>query len=140
MVYIAAKPCSLAGQSFRVGEVVPNDLILPGAESRLVKMGILAKQNTAETEAKDEAAEQPSYTGATITLHAEEGDLALDVPFAELQSVFDALTSKATEAEKTVEAMNSADALLLLSAADARKSIQTAAAARAKKLNEVGEE
>ena len=42
MSYRAIKPCRFAGRDFRVGEIVPEALLAPGAKKRLLSMGILA--------------------------------------------------------------------------------------------------
>ena len=31
MAYTALKPCGFAGQKFKIGETIPEELILPGA-------------------------------------------------------------------------------------------------------------
>lgn len=43
MAYTALKPCRFAGQSFRIGESVPVEVIQPGAAKSLVKMGVIAE-------------------------------------------------------------------------------------------------
>ena len=42
MSYRAIKPCRFAGRDFRVGEIVPEALLAPGAKKRLLSMGVLA--------------------------------------------------------------------------------------------------
>ena len=39
MSYRAIKPCRFAGRDFRVGEIVPEALLAPGAKKRLLSMG-----------------------------------------------------------------------------------------------------
>ena len=48
MVFIALKPCSFGGQSFRIGDQVPQDLILPEMKRRLISMGFLVEVLTAQ--------------------------------------------------------------------------------------------
>lgn len=43
MAFIALKPCSFGGQSFRIGDQVPQDLVLPEMKRRLISMGYLVE-------------------------------------------------------------------------------------------------
>ncbi|MCI8414898.1 MAG: hypothetical protein HFF00_04635 [Ruminiclostridium sp.] len=43
MAFIALKPCSFGGQSFRIGEQVPHELVLPEMKRRLISMGFLVE-------------------------------------------------------------------------------------------------
>lgn len=130
MAYVALKPCGFAGQRFKIGETIPADLILPGNSNNLVKMGIIA--STDGTEAPSKAPEAP----ITVTIRTSEGDMSLEPTPEGLQAVFDALTGNASDAEKTIKKMDDGDALILLNAADSRKSIKEATEARAKALSE----
>ena len=72
----------------------------------------------------------------TLTVHAEEGDLALTVSVKALQSVID---GAANQAESIIQDMTEGDALILLHCADSRKTVMAAAEARGKALSEAGE-
>lgn len=50
MAFLALKPCSFAGKSFKIGERIPEGAALPEMVPRLIKMGKIAK--APETEAK----------------------------------------------------------------------------------------
>ena len=129
MAYVAVKPCRFAGQSFRIGEIVPVDALQPGAAKNLVKMGVIAEgepdvaKPTGEPELVDE-------TAIRINIH----DMPLDVTADGLQAIFDVLSSTASEAEKTIQEMTDEDALILLNACDSRKSIKSLTEERAKAL------
>lgn len=127
MIYVAQKPCSFAGIDFKIGEEVPEVLIAPGASKSLIGMGILAKKGT----------EIPVTVNQpiTITIHADEGDMDLEITNDALQSVFDVLLSTAAEAEPIVTQMTEGDALILLDLVDNRKSIKAMAEERAKTLS-----
>lgn len=135
MAYTAIKPCRFAGQSFKVGESVPAEVIQPGAAQNLVKMGIIAAEGTkAQTAAPQQGTiEAPSTV--TVTIHTEEGDLPLDVTLTGVQAVFDVLTSNVSDAEPIVGEMTDPDALILLHVSDKRKSVQEAAESRANALS-----
>lgn len=129
MAYVAVKPCRFAGQSFRIGELVPVDSLQPGAAKNLVKMGVIAEgepeaaKPTAEPELTDEIA-------IRINIH----DMPLDVTVDGLQAIFDVLSSTASEAENIIQEMTDEDALILLNASDSRKSIKSLTEERAKAL------
>lgn len=127
MAYVALKPCCFAGQRFKIGETIPGGLIHQGAANNLVKMQVIAEQGgapAATTSAK-----------ATVVIHADEGDLPLELTSDGLQAVFDALTAKAADVEPIIERMTDGDALILLHITDNRKAVKAAAEARAKAIS-----
>lgn len=133
MAYVALKPCSFAGQRFRIGETVPAEVIQPGAARNLVKMGLIADDGAATTMAAA-APEAPAKDTVTITVHAKEGDMPLEPTTAGLQAIFDVLTANIADAEPTINEMTDGDALILLDFVDNRKSIKDIARTRAKEL------
>ena len=142
MAYVALKPCCFAGHRFRIGEIVPDEFVHPGNANNAVKMGLIAEQSgEAGTPAKT-AEEQTNPPAATMTviIHAEEGDMPLDLTQEGLQAVVDVLTSNVDDAEPVIEAMTDGDALILLHLADGRKGVKAAAEARAQALNGDSEE
>lgn len=128
MAYVALKPCSFAGQSFRIGDSVPGELIHPGAANNLVKMNIIAAEGSTEAPAKDGL--------IPISIPVDDGAMSLAVTRDGLQAIFSAMTTTAEEAEPIVKAMTDGDALILLHMSESRKSIKAAAEARAKELGE----
>ena len=133
MAYVALKPCCFAGQRFKIGETVPDAIVHPGNAKNLVKMGVIAEQNT-ETE-KVVVPEPTQLETMTVVVHAKEGDLPLNLTKEGLQAVVDVLTSNVDDAEPVVAAMHDGDALILVHLTDNRKSIKAAAEARAQALN-----
>ena len=133
MAYTALKPCEFAGQKFKIGEPIPEELILPGAAKNLVKMQIIAPAEASSAQPKSD--KSPVYSVA-IAVHTEEGDMPLKVTVVGLQQIFDILTSNVENAEKIIAEMDDGDALILLHLADGRKSVKAAAEARAKALHE----
>lgn len=138
MAYVAIKPCRFAGQSFKIGENVPADLIQPGAAKRLVKMGIIAAQKTEDLEAatigEEKIEEGILVSDVSIIIHAEEGDIALNPAPEGMQAVFDVLTSNVSNAEPIIKDLTDEDALILLHASDSRKSVKELAWTRAQDL------
>lgn len=130
MTYIALKPCSFAGQKFKIGDKIPGGCILPGAAKNLVKMEKIALADGA-------GASMPIPNGPiAVTARAEGGDMALQLTDIGLQQIFDALTANVEGAEKIIETMTDGDALILLHMCDSRKGVKAAAEERAKALEE----
>ena len=135
MKLIARKPCSFAGEKFFIGDQVPVEYVLDPQGQE--KMGTLAiVKDDAGAPAPDESADAGNVVNTmSVVIHAEEGDLPLNLTAEGLQAVVDVLTDTVEGAEPIVEAMTDGDALILLHSADSRKSIKAAAEARAKALN-----
>ena len=127
MTYVALKPCRVGGHAFRIGETVPKELIAPGAEKSLLKMGILAA-----TEPVPSAADVPE--ALSIRVPVEEGELPLTITKEGLEAAVLAVTSSADDAKRVAAGMADRDALILLDLLDPRKSVQEAAKARAQEL------
>lgn len=144
MPYVALKPCSFAGNSYKVGETVPDEVIRPGAAKNLLTMKVIGPQADAESPNAAPAPATPTaiplrFHGAT-TAEGQEGDLEVTVTPEGLQKVFDVLTTTAAAAEPIVNAMTERQALLLLVMTDKRKSIQAAIEDRVNALSgEAGE-
>ena len=136
MAYTALKPCCFSGEKFTVGQSVPAELIRPGMADALVKMGVIAPQGG---QAQTIKAVPAPVEAVTLTVHAEEGALALTMSVEALQSVIDVLTGVANQAGEIIAGMTESDALILLHCADSRKTVMAAAEARGKALSEAGE-
>lgn len=136
MAYVALKPCRLSGQSFKIGEIVPAENVLPGAAKNLVKMGIITEDGDNATAVMPQPVTMKASKNTSVVIHTKEGDMPLEVTAEGLQAVVDVLTSKVGEAETIINGMTDDDALILLSCCDSRKSIQELTATRAKALNE----
>ena len=137
MKLIAQRPCSFGGKQFYIGDEIPAVLVMDPKKQE--SRGLLAiVKDEAETPAP---AEPPVVNPAeavetmTVYIHAEEGDLPLELTREGLQTVVDVLTSKLEDAEPLVKQMTNGDALILLDIADSRKTIKTAAKERAQALN-----
>lgn len=130
MKLIAKKPCSFRGEKFFIGDEIPAEYVLSPREQE--KMGVLAIVN--------EGAPAAAALAMEVVIHAEEGDMPLNVSKEGLQAVVDILTNKVEAAEPLVQEMTDGDALILLRILDDRKTIMAAAEARAKAINAPAEE
>lgn len=134
MKLIARKACSFGGKKFYIGDDVPVALVLDPTVQE--KRGVLAIVN-------DDAGTTPPAEPVdtmTVFVHADEGDLPLNLTQEGLQSVVDVLTGTVEDAEPIIAALDDGDALILLHVTDTRKSVKNAAEARAKALNAKPEE
>lgn len=132
MSYIALKPCTFAGQKYKIGEEIPAETVHPGSRENLVKMGLIAARGDSAWVLPEKVATQD----LSIKLKSEEGESVLAISKQDLQAIFDVLSQKATDAEAAVKALTNVDALELLSACDARKTIKELAKARIAALEE----
>lgn len=140
MAYTALKPCSFAGLNYRIGETVPEAVLLPGAIKSLIKMGVIGASDDSQPAGGTTKPAEGDERTTVVTIHVpvDEGTLELVATAEALQDIFTALCSNVSDADKVVKRMTDADALVLLSLADNRKSIKAAAEERAKALCEEG--
>lgn len=140
MKLIAKKPCSFGGHNFYIGDEIPNEYVMnPQNQEKLGVLAVVA-DDADGIPAAEVAVAGKAVDTMTVNVHAEEGDLPLDLTKAGLQAVVDVLTGTVEDAEAIIAAMADGDALILLHLADSRKSVKKAAEARAKALNANPEE
>ena len=136
MKLIAKKPCSFGGEQFYIGDEIPAEIVLdPKAQE---KMGVLVCVD-AEGQPQPEPQTAPTQR-AHISVSTDKGPIDLEVSSEALNEVFAVLMNTAESAAEIVADMTEGDALLLLHLADSRKSIKAAAEARAKAIEEAGEQ
>lgn len=136
MKLIAQKPCSFGGKRFYIGDEIPAQLILnPHAQAKMGVVAIFNDEAAAVSPAPVVVETRTPVETISVVIHAEEGDLPLNLTAEGLQSVVDVLTAKATDAEPIIQQMNDGDALILLHISDSRKAIKAAAEARAQAIS-----
>lgn len=129
MKLIARQPCNFGGKRFYIGDEIPAEYVLnPQSQESL---GVLAIVQDAPAPSIEVPAPH-----TPIAIRRAEGDMLVDPTDEGMQAIFDALTSNVEDAKAIVEQMTDGDALILLHVTDSRKSVQAAAEARAKELNE----
>lgn len=134
MKLIARKPCSFGGEKFYIGDEIPAELVLNPKEQE--KMGVLIVATDTNDGHKEPEPPAPAPVSTiTVNIHAEEGDLPLELTPAGIQAVFDVLTGKPEEAENVINQMEDGDALILLHISSTRKAVKAAAEARAQALS-----
>ena len=145
MRLIAKKPCSFEGQKFYIGDEIPAELVAnPKAQER---MGVIAIAGG--TIPPDELQNMVAKVGEVkfeILIHAEEGDLPLQVTNEELSVFTDILqipvakTEDKQKVSEMIQNIESEDLLIMLDALDGRKFIKEEAQARAQALNQTPDE
>lgn len=127
MKLIAKKPCSFGGKKFYIGDEIPVESVLnPQAQEKMGVLAIVADNATVAA---------PAEPTLPVVIHAEEGDLTLNLTADGLQAVADALRSNADDAVIIVNQMVEADALGVLYYLDGRATVKKAAEARAKAID-----
>lgn len=141
MRFVAQKPCSFEGQKFFIGEEIPVELV---ANPQYMKqMGVIAVLGELEEPDLSDVVAQVVEVKFEIPIHAEEGDLPLQVTNEELTVFTDILqtpVSKTEDKQKIsalIQKVESVDLLILLDALDGRKFVKEEAQARAKVINAV---
>lgn len=110
MDYIALRPCTFAGQRYRIGETVPGALVMDG--KRQIALGTLAARREADAGATDIAI---TIDGAQISFSAEE-----------LQAVFDILQADSRDAAAAIQTEQRENVRQVIAACDSRRSVKTA--------------
>lgn len=134
MKLIARKACSFGGKKFYIGDEIPAALVLdPKTQEQREVLAIVPDGVGATAPAVDPAGDAGKIS---VVIHAEDGDLPLDLAQEDIQTIVDILTDTVEGAEPIVAQMTNGDALILLDCIDSRKSIKTAVRNRAKELAE----
>ena len=134
MKLIAKKPCSFGGKRFYIGDEIPVELVQePKTQEKYGNLVIVNDESVPPV--MDSGEPGGVATVVPLVICGREMELAPE----SIQAVMDVLTANADEAEKLVKQIGSDDILFLLNAADSRKTVQTAAKARAQALMEAQE-
>lgn len=147
MKLIAKKPCSFEGHKFFIGDEIPTEFV--ANPKALEKMGVIAIAGNADpipfTDPQEYVTPELMEIKFEILIHAEEGDLPLQVTNEELNVFTDILqipVSKAEDKQKISEMIQnivSEDLLIMLDALDGRKFVKEEAQARAQAISESAE-
>lgn len=148
MSYIARKKCSFGGVDYVVGDSIPHDVVMPGRVRSLVKSGIIVESGSDLERIRTEISESAAPlkvaivgTGGLmkvlIPILATEGIMQLEVSPEEVTGYFGIVQMNAEEAIETIKTVDSQDVLIMLDALDQRKTVKTAAKARAEQLIEL---
>lgn len=135
MAYIAKKVCSFAGRDFLIGNPIPDELINPGRVADLIKIGVITEvPDVYPVEGMDDIVAEVGQVKFEVNIHAEEGDLPLELTNEELQQLVDVLQAKAEEAKALVAEITSENVLIMVDCLHPIKSVRSAVKERAAEL------
>lgn len=141
MRLIAKKPCSFGGHKFKIGNEIPVELVAnPKAQERRGVISISDGEAIPMEELQQHTA-QVGVVKFEVAIHAEDGDLPLQVTNEELSIFTDILqigVSKAEDKQKIsemIQKIESEDLLIMLDALDGRKLVKEEAQARAQAIH-----
>ena len=131
MKLIARKPCSFGGQRFFIGEEIPENLVADAKRQEM--LGVIAAVPEAggilETAASDGESPVP------VTVYRDGGEnLTILLTAEEVQAVFGIMQQTAETAVKEIGEVKNENVLILLHAADSRKTVREAAKKQADTL------
>lgn len=129
-MFIANKPCSFAGKSFLIGEVIPAELIDVNAVARLKRTRVIVEAG----EQKGAVATPVANGVFAVPVITKDGTLSVELTADALHVLFTVLQESADRAAELVEAQEDKDLLLCIHALDKRKTVQNLAKERATAL------
>ena len=134
MKLIAKQPCSFGGKRFYIGDEIPVALVQnPKTQEKYGKLSIVSDDAASAVMAPAEPG------GAATVVRLTLCDRVMELAPESIQTAMDILTANADDAADLIKQVNSDDILFLVNAADSRKTVQTAAKARAQALMEAQE-
>ena len=141
MQYLCVKQLAAGGTVYYPGEVIPDSVILPERSAKLIKSGYLSELDM-EMPYKSihEQAEPGTYDGTIqiVMKGISEGEneqlTSVAAKADEIQQVFSIMQMSAEEGAKEITQVKSENVLVLLHAADSRKTIKNAAKEQADRL------
>lgn len=124
MQYLCEKQLTAGGVIYRPGELIPDGVILPGRSGKLIGSGHLSEVNLKTKPGASEGTVPISVKSAS---DGENAQIAV-IPAKpeEIQQVFSILQMSAEDGSKAVLDIKSENVLILLHAADSRKTIKNA--------------
>lgn len=137
MKLFAKQPCNF-GRQYHIGDEIPVDAVLdPKAQE---KMGVLTIVEDGAAPELEECVAMVGQVRFEVPVHAEEGDLVLNITNEELTIFTDIRqidVKKAEDKQKIadmIQKVESVDLLIMLDALDGRNFVKEKAQARAKEL------
>lgn len=131
MLY-AQKLVKFAGKEFKIGEAIPDELVLPEARTRLIKNGVIAEAAGAGPllPAPSSIGEKPAKIAVPIL--ADEGEAVMDMSVEDVICAIKTIQKPEEEILKDIETIESEEVLILIDVLNgAKEPVHGAAAARA---------
>ena len=139
MAYIALKPCSFAGKSYRVGNPIPDGAIIPGAIKRLIQAGVIAESEAGSLLPASASSEEENTL--TIPIIAEDRGGYITMTVEELLGAVEIAQMKEDDIIEAISKVKSEKQLILIDALSKSEAVYEAAETAARKLiaEETGE-
>lgn len=141
MQYLCTKQLTAGGITYCPGEIIPDGVILPERSSKLLRNGYISKLKESMQieweEMESVGMNVPETVLITVNRESdEENQQGTAVPATpeEIQQVFSIMQLNAEDGAKAITEVQSENVLILLHAADSRKTIKNAAKEQADNL------
>lgn len=132
-MYIALKPCQIAGKKYIIDDPVDVSMLTEQEIASLCKKRLIVKAGVEETT-------PPVPELIVIPVTTEDGTIDVSVTVEQLLAVIALLQLTAEDAEKAIKDVNDDTQLVLIHRLDSRKTVQKAAKGRAEALAKAAEE
>lgn len=132
MAHIAQKPCSFAGKRYRVGEEIPDGVILPGAIKRLIQAGVIAESEAGSLLPASASLEEEQ--ALTIPIIAEDRGGYITMTVEELLGAVEIAQMKEDDIIEAISKVKSEKQLILIDALSKSEAVYEAAETAARKL------
>lgn len=142
MPYLCTKQLIVGGVAYYPGERIPDGAILPDRSGKLIRSGYIAEMQgyVAELQEMEPGAYEGTVQISVKTASDGENEQITAIPAKpeEIRQVFSVLQMNAEEGARAIAEVASENVLILLHAADSRKTIKNAAKEQADKLFPAG--
>lgn len=147
MRLIANKPCSFGGRKFYIGDEIPENLVADAGLQEKMRVITIVKDGMGESGGQSgslftQQDEERNDGVIRISVKGEFDGQYTEIPAnpEEIQKVFAIMQMNAEEGARAIADVTSENALILLHAADSRKTVKNAAKEQADKLFQAGNE
>ena len=139
MQYLCVKQIPLAGKTYHPGEIIQDGVVLPERSLKLQRSGYISRMD--EEPAAELRETEPGAFEGTIQISVKgesdgENEQITAIPATpeEIQQVFSIMQLNAEDGAKAIAEVKAENVLILLHAADSRKTIKEAAKKQADNL------
>lgn len=147
MRLIANKPCSFGGRKFYIGDEIPEYFVADAGLQEKMRVITIVREGMGEPDCPPDSlftqqGEERNDGVIQISVKGESDGQYTEIPAnpAEIQKVFAIMQMNAEEGAKAIAEVTSETVLILLHAADSRKTVKNAAKEQADKLFQAGNE
>ena len=135
MTLIAKRPCNFGGTKFYIGDQIPAELVEnPEKQESLGVIAIASKEVGGGKAPTASIQALSDETPINIPIKGEKGFSELTASYHAVKEAFSILQMDASEAKAAIAKIEDDDTLILLNAADKRKSVAPAVVARHEEL------